>query len=60
MGFSEWKVFPAPCDVVFASDPLQVVQPDLVFVSNVRANIVTERNIQRVPDLVVEILSEER
>lgn len=52
------KIFPAPCDVVLSADPLQVVQPDLVYVSSARANIVTERNIQGVPDLVVEILSE--
>ena len=52
------KIYPAPCDVVLSADPLQVVQPDLVFVSKARAFIVTERNIQGVPDLVVEILSE--
>ena len=52
------KIFPAPCDVVFSADPLQVVQPDLVFVSSARVSIVTEQNIQGVPDLVVEILSE--
>ena len=52
------KSFPAPCDAILSADPLQVVQPDLVFVSSTRANIVTERNIQGVPDLVVEILSE--
>ena len=52
------EVFSAPCDVVFSTDPLQVVQPDLVFVSASRASIVTEQNIQGVPDLVVEILSE--
>ncbi|AIA30414.1 MAG: Uma2 family endonuclease [Nitrospirae bacterium] len=57
-GSSMGKIFPAPCDVVLSADPLQVVQPDLVFVSNARVSIVTERNIQGVPDLVVEILSE--
>ena len=34
-----------------------VAQPDLMFVSNERAEIVTEANIQGAPDLVVEILS---
>ena len=52
------EIFSAPCDVVFSQDPLQVAEPDLVFVSKAHASIVTEKNIQGVPDLVVEILSE--
>ena len=51
------KVFPAPYDVVFSRDPLQVVEPDLVFVSNEHFSIIGEKNIQGVPDLTVEILS---
>jgi Uma2 family endonuclease len=51
------KVFSAPYDVVFVQTPLQYVEPDLVFVSNARANIITEQNIQGVPDLIVEIFS---
>ncbi len=34
-----------------------MVQPDLIFVSNERADIITSANIQGAPDLVVEILS---
>ena len=45
----------APLDVVLSD--YDVVQPDLLFVSNVRADIITETNIQGAPDLVVEILS---
>ena len=45
----------APVDVVF--DEHNVLQPDLVYVSTVRMNIVTPENIQGAPDLVVEILS---
>ena len=51
------EVFAAPCDVVFSRTPLQVADPDLVFVSKAHAFIVTEKNIQGVPDLLVEVLS---
>ena len=49
------EVFHAPTDV-YLSDTA-VVQPDLLFISNERAHIITEQNIQGAPDLVVEILS---
>ena len=52
------ELFVSPCDAVFSADPLQVVQPDLVFVSAARSSIVTEQNIQGSPDLVIEVLSE--
>ncbi|MCL4485274.1 MAG: Uma2 family endonuclease [Nitrospirae bacterium] len=52
------KIFVAPYDVIFSHSPLQYVEPDLVFVSKERSSIVTEQNIQGVPDLVVEILSD--
>lgn len=34
-----------------------VVQPDIMYISNERAHIVTDINIKGAPDLVVEILS---
>jgi len=46
----------APVDVVLSMT--DVVQPDLIFVSKKRLNIVTKNNIVAAPDLVVEILSE--
>ena len=48
-------VYCAPFDVVLSDT--NVVQPDLLFVSNERAHIITPENIQGAPDLVVEILS---
>nr|AAX36047.1 ORF187 [Leptospirillum ferrooxidans] len=51
------KLFIAPYDVVFSKDPLQVAEPDLIFVSKEHLSIITEKNIQGSPDLLVEILS---
>jgi Uma2 family endonuclease len=50
------RYFTAPTDVVLSD--LDVVQPDLLFVSAARVSIITEKNIQGPPDLVIEILSE--
>jgi Uma2 family endonuclease len=48
-------VYAAPFDVVLSEN--DVVQPDLLFISNERAHIITAENVQGAPDLVVEILS---
>jgi Uma2 family endonuclease len=48
-------VYYAPCDVVLSDT--DVVQPDLLFISKERSHIITRRNIQGAPDLVIEILS---
>lgn len=45
----------APTDVVLSD--LNVVQPDILYISNERRDIITENNISGAPDLVVEILS---
>ena len=47
-------VFPSPIDVVF--DDTSVVQPDLIWISEERRSIVTEKNVQGALDLVIEIL----
>lgn len=50
------ELYTAPFDVVLSE--IDVVQPDLLFVSSARASILTTRNVQGVPDLIIEILSE--
>ena len=50
------EVFTAPADVILSRH--DVVQPDILFISNERAGIATKKNVQGAPDLVVEILSE--
>jgi Uma2 family endonuclease len=50
------SVFAAPCDVVLSKH--DIVQPDLLFISKERAGIITGKNIQGAPDLIIEILSE--
>ena len=48
-------VLAAPTDVVLS--PYDIVQPDLLFISNKRLGIITEPNVQGAPDLVIEIFS---
>lgn len=49
------EVYSAPFDVVLSD--LDVVQPDLLFVSRERLHIITAANVRGAPDLVVEIRS---
>lgn len=49
------EILPAPTDVVLS--PHDVVEPDLLFISNERSSIVEEKNVQGAPDLVIEIHS---
>lgn len=52
------KVFFAPLDVVLRADaPGTVLQPDVLFISRDRKDILTEKNVQGAPDLAVEVLS---
>jgi len=50
------ELFHAPFDVVFSQS--DVVEPDLIFIRNERREILTTKNIQGSPDLLVEILSD--
>jgi Uma2 family endonuclease len=49
------RILYPPLDVVLS--PHDIAQPDMVFISNQRRQILTEPNIQGAPDLVIEILS---
>ena len=49
------ELFTAPFELVFSH--VDVVEPDLLFVSRERASILTPANVQGSPDLVVEVQS---
>ncbi|HYU32590.1 MAG TPA: Uma2 family endonuclease [Thermoanaerobaculia bacterium] len=49
------EVYTAPFEVLFSVH--DVALPDLVFVSQERIGILTDKNIQGAPDLIVEVLS---
>jgi Uma2 family endonuclease len=49
------RVFVAPTDVVLS--PIDIVEPDVVFVSENHSSILAGKNIQGPPDLVIEVLS---
>jgi Uma2 family endonuclease len=52
---SRGRVFLAPFDVVFSN--WDVVEPDLLFIAGDQLNILTDKNVQGSPALVIEILS---
>ena len=47
------RLFYAPFDVVFSK--FDVVEPDVLYVSNERSNVLSAANVQGAPDLVIEI-----
>jgi Uma2 family endonuclease len=47
------RVYAAPLDVVFSH--FDVVEPDLLYVSEARREVLTTQNVQGAPDLVVEV-----
>jgi Uma2 family endonuclease len=50
------EIFYAPLDVELM--PANVVEPDIIYISNARAGVVVDRHVHGAPDLLVEILSE--
>lgn len=52
----EGIVLCAPLDVYFSE--YETYQPDIIFISKERLNIIGEKKIEGAPDLVIEILSE--
>ncbi len=50
------EVYVARFDVVFSL--FDVVEPDILYVSKEHASVLTEKNVQGAPDVVVEVLSE--
>jgi Uma2 family endonuclease len=49
------EVFDAPFDVIFSD--LDVVEPDLLYITRARLEVLTREHVRGAPDLVVEILS---
>lgn len=52
------EIFVAPYGVVFSRT--NVVQPDLIVVTDTNAQIVTDKHIEGVPDILIEIVSDSR
>lgn len=52
------RVYLAPTDVILSIH--DVVEPDLIFVDQTQIEILTEKNIQGVPALLIEVLSDAR
>lgn len=49
------KVFNAPIDVYFENE--ETYQPDIIYISNDRAEIIKTEKIEGAPDLIIEVLS---
>lgn len=52
------RVIIAPMDVLLSEDETDVVQPDVVFVSDADAHVITAKNVRGVPTWVIEVVSD--
>ncbi|HEX9695097.1 MAG TPA: Uma2 family endonuclease [Actinomycetota bacterium] len=52
------EMFHAPADVILSD--INVVEPDLFFVADSQRDILTDANVQGVPSLIIEIVSDPR
>lgn len=52
------QIYIAPADVVLSD--INVVEPDLLFVADDQLQILTEKNVQGAPSLVIEVASDSR
>ena len=51
------EVFVAPVDVIFSEQDDDVAEPDLIYLSKEKANIVSKRGIEGAPDWLIEVTS---
>lgn len=49
------RLFAAPLDILLSKH--NIVEPDIVFVSNAKSSVMTDKNVQGAPDLLIEVLS---
>ncbi|MFN2615301.1 MAG: Uma2 family endonuclease [Actinomycetota bacterium] len=56
--FGSGTVLMAPMDTVFS--PMNVTQPDLLFIADDRSDVLTEANVQGAPSLCIEVISDSR
>ena len=49
------KIYFAPTDIIL--NEINVVQPDIFFISEENFKIISEKNIKGTPDLIIEIIS---
>ena len=49
------RIYVAPADVLLSN--ISVVEPDLVFISRERLDLLTPANVRGTPDLAIEVLS---